>query len=71
VWVEYGPCVVYGKGLGDGFPSFLYGKFLKKWRELLYEETKSNIKRCVKVVELIVSFYFYFFTFSFNVLLSH
>jgi hypothetical protein len=55
------------KGLANGFPSFLYGEFLKKWRELLYEETKTNIKRCVKVVELIVIF----FTFSFSVLLSH
>jgi hypothetical protein len=67
--VEYGPCVVYGKGLGDGFASFLNGEFLRKWRELLYEETKSNIKKCVNVVELIVNFYFY--TFSVNVLLSH
>jgi len=27
----YGPCLVYRRrGLGDGFPSFLYGKFLEE-----------------------------------------
>jgi hypothetical protein len=38
--VEYGPSAVYGKGLGDGFASFLYGKFFFKWRELSYEEKR-------------------------------
>jgi len=60
--VEYGPCVVYGKGLGDGFASFLNGEFLRKWRELLYEETKSNIKkmceRCGTYCEFLFLYFF-------------
>ncbi len=64
MWVEHGPRVVYGKGLGDEFPSFLHGNFLMKWRELSYEETKSNIKGCVKGVELIIFFLFFLWVFA-------
>ncbi len=52
------------KGIRRWIPIILVWRVFKKWRELLYEETKSIIKRCVKVVELIV-FYFLLFLLMF------
>lgn len=60
--MEYETCMIYGrKSLGNGFPSFLHGEFLKeRGKEFLFEDKREYLIQEYVKVRKIVMLYFFF-----------